>query len=339
MPTGVDIHAIGRASLWAALVVVAVASRDAPLAARSSRASRSIAPRTACEGARDALPDVLSYELAAGAFPGSARPDVAVHVPPGFDATRRPGVVVYFHGWQGCVEATLSAEDTSCTDGGPPRPGTDLGASVDAADVNALLVAIELRADMPTGEPGKLAMPGGLRDLLRELFSVHLAGPLGCAIDVDALDRVVVVAHSGGYQAAAGALGLGDVPRVTEVDLLDALYGADDVFLRWIQSQAPRFDPRVADPLRFVDLYTCCGGTADGSLALAQRVSDSLAPAGLSGALFRDDVGEPVGASALAHGVVFQRVSEAHGDLPRAYLGELVQAAGFAHINHPLRPK
>jgi hypothetical protein len=324
----------------AALAVVAIASTDAPTYPRAApqRTSRSIAPRSACEGARGALPEVLFYELAAGAFPGSARPDVAVHVPQGFDGTRRPGVVVYFHGWQGCVAAALSGEDTPCIDGGTMHPGIDLGSSIDAAGVNALVVAVELRAEMPTGEPGKLAMPAGLRDLFRELFD-RMAEPLGCRLDVDALDRVVLVAHSGGYQALAGALALGDVPRVTEVDLLDSLYGADDVFLRWIESQAPRFDPRVSDPLRFVDLYTCCGGTADKSQALAQRVTDSFVPAGLGETLFLGDVAALPDAFALAHGVVFQRVAEAHSDLPHAYFSELVRAAGFAHIDHPLRPK
>jgi pimeloyl-ACP methyl ester carboxylesterase len=342
MPDG-HVPVIERASLLAALAVLAIASRDAPLVPLSESRPGPTAPATACEGARDALPDALFYELRGGAFPDSSRPDVAVHVPPGFDATRRPGLLVYFHGWLGCVAAALSTDDESCTDAGPPRPGADLASAVDAAGVNALLVAVELRSDMPTGEPGKLAMPGGLRDLLRELFSEHLADPLGCVLDVDALDRVVLVAHSGGYQAAASALALGDVARVTEVDLLDALYGADDVFSRWIEAQALRFDPRVSDPLRFVDLYTCCGGTTEPSRALARRASSELSRAGLAGALSDDDLEAPVASRALAHGVVFKRVPGPHGDLPRAYFRELVQSAGFAHIqsypSHSPRPK
>jgi hypothetical protein len=347
---------IERASLAAALAVAVISSIDAPLTPRSAAARSAVAslsagaarasaatPASACEGARDPLPEALFYELRSGAFPGSARPDVAVHVPPGFDATRRPGLVIYFHGWEGCVASALSAEETPCTDAGPPRPGADLASSIDASAVNALLVAIELRSDMPTGEPGKLSMPGGLRDLLRELFAEHLAKPLGCTLDVDALDRVVLVAHSGGYQAAASALALGDVARVTEVDLLDALYGADELFARWIRSQAARFDQRVSDPLRFVDLYTCCGGTAEPSRALAQRVDESLSVAGVSGVFSDDDVESPVDDRALAHGVVFKRVPGPHGDLPRAQLRELLRAAGFAHVDgsssHSLRPK
>ena len=99
----------------------------------------------------------------------------------------------------------------------------------------------------------------------------------------------------------------------------------------------------MSDPLRFVDLYTCCGGTTDGSRALARRAAEALTRAGVPEALADDDVEAPVEASALAHGVVFKRVPGPHGELPRAFLRELLQAAGFAHIerssSHSLRPK
>jgi hypothetical protein len=340
-----------RVALGAVLTVATIASVDAKLAPRAwddpDAADRSL-PQSACEGARDDLPDMLAFSLRAGAFPGSDRPDVAVHVPPGFNARRRPGLIVYFHGWEGCVAATFVADETTCSDGGPPRAGSGLAAQLDASGANALLVGIELRADMATGEPGAIAMPGGLRSLLRELLTEHLRDALGCsldrdALDLDALDRVVVVAHSGGYQAAAGAIELGDVPRITEVDLLDALYGADDVFLRWIRTQRGRFDPRVNDGLRFVDLYTCCGGTAEVSRALAGSATAVLETAGLGGKVALDDSEGALDPALLTHPVVFKRVSGPHGELPRAYLRELIEAAGFAHIerygSHSLRPK
>jgi hypothetical protein len=367
---------IGRGLLAAAAVaVVVLASSDAPLVPRTAQwpslaspasrpsfaslasratwtSSAAIAPQSACEGARDPLPDVMTFALRASAFPDStgdpARADVAVHVPPGFDATRRPGLIVYFHGWSGCVEAALSAEDRPCADGGEPRPASALAAQIDDAGVNALLVAIELRVDMPTGEPGRLAMPGGLRDLLRELFAEHLAAPLGCALEVDGLDRVVLIAHSGGYQAACSALALGDVPRLTEIDLLDALYGGDDLLLRWIRSQAARFDRRASDRLRLVDLYTCCGGTAEASRALGVEARAALGAAGLAAEVAADDASAGLDAR-LAHSVVLQQVPAEHAELPRVYLGGLVRAAGFARTrisgvlpgtpdSHSLRP-
>jgi hypothetical protein len=279
---------------------------------------------TACEGHRAALPATLLYELESGAFPGSGRPDVAVHVPPGFDATRRPGLVVYFHGWNGCVEASTGDADMPCQEGGDPQPASHLAAQLDDARVNAVLVAIELRAGMPTGEPGALASPGGLRALLRELFDAHLDLALGesapCPLEVDSLDRVLIVAHSGGYQAAASVLARGDVPAITEVVLLDALYGADEVFASWVRGAVARFDASR----RFVDLYTCCGGTLERSRALAALASGPL--------VLDDDGDAEVDPASLELPVVFKRVPRAHGELPSAYVGAIFRAAGFAAI-------
>jgi hypothetical protein len=281
---------------------------------------------TACEGKRPPLP-TLFYELRSGAFAGSNRPDVAVHVPPGFDATRSPSAVVYFHGWNGCVAASLSDEDIPCTEGGEPRHASALASQLDEAHVNALLIAVELRADAPTGEPGQLAAPGALRELLRELFVEHLAEPLGCALDVDRLDRVVIVAHSGGYQAAASVLARGDVPQITELDLLDSYYGADEVFRGWAIDAVDRFD----GSRRFVDLYTCCGGTLERSRAMAALLRSR--PGGDSSLHDDDGPGEgELGEAQLASPVVLARVSEPHEDLPRTRFRALVEASGIARI-------
>jgi len=270
------------------------------------------------------LPQSLFYELRAGAFPGSGRPDVAVHVPDGFDATRRPGVVVYFHGWDGCVQAALGDDDVPCSDGGEVRPASHLAAQLDAARVNAILVAVELRGDMPTGEMGQLATLGGLRALLKELFEEHLAPALGepCSLEVDALDRVVVIAHSGGYRAAATVIAMGDVPSLREVALLDALYGADEVFARWV------VDGRFDASRRFVDLYTCCAGTLERSRVLAALALEASPRSSLD-----DDGDADLGTAELARPFVFKRVPLPHGELPAAYVRPLLETAGFAPLS------
>jgi pimeloyl-ACP methyl ester carboxylesterase len=279
---------------------------------------------TACEGNRAPLPPSLFYELRAGAFPGSGRPDVAVHVPPGFDATRRPGVVMYFHGWDGCVAAALAEEDTACSEGGEPRPGSRLAAQMDEARVNALLVAVELRADAPTGEPGQLALADDARELLRELFAEHLAAPLGCTLELDDVDRIVLVAHSGGYQAAASVLAYGGLSRLTEVILLDALYGADDVFSSWLTDPTPG----PGDPRRFVDLYTCCGLPFERSHAMARVLgATSAVPVNVN-----DDEDVATLPPALTHPVVFALVAPPHEQVPRSYFRTIIESAGFQRI-------
>lgn len=292
----------------------------------SPRAPEEVALRTACEGAREPLPQALFFQLDNGAFdddPG--RPDVAVHVPPGFDATRRPGLVLYFHGWNGCVAQALADDEAPCSEGGDARAAAQLAAQLDDTRANALLVAVELRADMQTGEPGALAMPGGLRAMLRELLGEKLAPVVGCAIDVDALDRTVIVAHSGGYQAAASALEFGDVPSIRELDMLDALYGAESVVGEWLRY--------AVDRTRFVNLYTCCGGTLERSRAMARFARATMSAAGLGDAVYDDDGEDDLDDAALSHPIVFKRVPIAHRDLPRAYVRSLIAAAGFSRID------
>jgi hypothetical protein len=273
--------------------------------------------------------------LRSGAFPGSEHADVAVHVPPGFDATRQPGLILYFHGWQGCAEAALASTDVSCADGGTIRRGAGLAAQVDRAAINAVVVAIETRLDMQTGEPGELAMPGAPRSLVQELFVERLSVSLGCAIDPDRFDRIVVMAHSGGYQALASVLETGDLPRITEVILLDALYGGEDIFVRWVADDAARFDPRIRAGLKFVDLYTCCGGTARASRSTLERIRSALGAAGIGQAIYDDDSDRAIDPGGLRRPIVFKRLADEHSDLPRVYVRPLLENAGFASLPAP----
>jgi len=264
-------------------------------------------------------------DLRSRPFPDADGPAVAVHLPPGFHAGRGPGVILYFHGWNGCVRVALGAEDAPCVEDGPDRTASSLAAQLDESGVNAMLVAVELRPDVASGDPGRLAEPARVRALLRELFVEHLALPLGRTLDVDALGPTVVVAHSGGYQAAAATLALGGV-RVDDVVLLDALYGADDVF-----------DSAVRGGVRLLDLYTCCGGTDGHSRALAAALAGpgpagAAARAGTGGAGDRsaviDDGDAELDPTTLTHTVFFKRVPAAHALLPKLYARAIFRVLG-----------
>jgi pimeloyl-ACP methyl ester carboxylesterase len=236
----------------------------------------------------------------------------------------------------GCAEAALQSSDTACgADLGESEPRTAgrIAEQVDDARVNAIVVAVELRRDMPTGEPGQLATPGDLRLLLHELLSSRLAATLGCGIEVDGLDRVVVIAHSGGYLAAAAAIEAGDVPQITEVVLLDALYGAEEVFARWIQDDIRGFAARGDSRLRWIDLYTCCAGTAETSKGLAHLLAAPLLEVGER--LDLDDGAGDLSSAALANPVVFKRVPVGHSEVPRTYVRAIVEAAGLAPLRAP----
>lgn len=256
----------------------------------------------------DRSPEAQTWflDLRSRAFSDAEGPSVGVHVPGGFDAGRRPGLVLYFHGWNGCVREALGDDDAPCTEEGPDRTAASLATQLDEARVNAMLVAIELRPDVASGDPGRLAEPGCVRALLEELFAEQLALPLGRTIDVDALGRTVVVAHSGGYQAAAATLALGGI-RVDDVVLLDALYGADGAF-----------GSAVRGGVQLVDLYTCCGGTSDRSRALAaDLVTMQKEGDGVDAVV--DDSSVDLDPTTLTHTVFFKRVPAPHAMLPKLY--------------------
>ena len=292
------------------------------------------APRTACQGARDAstIAPVLFYNLKSAPFPGTAHPDVAVHIPVGFDGTRRPGLIVFFNGFDNCVANVMGSVDTPCTPGGAARDALHLVDQIDLAHVNAILVAVEIDFDQATGNPGQLTTPGNFHALLHELFTEHVNAVIGCALDVGDLDRVVVSSHSGGYQAAAATIAHGQVPQLREIDLLDSLYGEIPTFDGWVQNNVKRFDPMRADALRWVDVYTSTGGTDASSRTMSTSASMWLSGVGLSASYFDDDTTATLAPADYAHAVIFKHSALPHGDVPKYYVQQLAQASGFAPL-------
>jgi hypothetical protein len=268
-----------------------------------------------------------TFQVPSAPFPGTTHPDVLVRVPPGFDACKRPGLVVFFHGFHNCVTNVVGSVDSPCSPDGGVRPAAHLADELDQAHVNALLFAVELSFDAATADPGQLATAGDFQALVDDVLAA-LGPSLGRPLLAADLDRVVVASASGGYEAAAQVVQVGGL-GVREVDLYDSLFGESAVFAGWIQSNAPRFDKARADGLRFVDIYTAGGGTEAPSLALAATTRAVLADAGLAGAQSDQQDG---GAIDLTAPVVFALSAAAHDDVPRLYFGALIAAAGFAPL-------
>jgi hypothetical protein len=237
-------------------------------------------------------------------------------------------MIVFFHGFENCVANVVASNDAPCGDGTIARDALRMHEQLDAAHVNAILVAVELRFDFASPDPGALAEPGRMRELLDELLGDRLVAPFRCQLTPADFERVVIVAHSGGYQAAAAALTVGDVPNVREVVLLDSLYSELPAFAQWITTNAPRFDRTRDDTLRFVDAYTCCAGTADNTRVLASIVASSIdakhvfddpTPADAP----RDDLDAPI---------VFKLVDRVHGDVPKEWIRTVAEHAGFTPL-------
>jgi hypothetical protein len=208
----------------------------------------------------------------------------------------------------------------------------NLSNQLDAAKVNAFLVAVEIDYDQSTGDPGALANPGQLKALLHELLTEHLDAIVGRPLDVADLTRVVIGSHSGGYEAAAMAISVGGLTTITEVDLYDSLYGYLSTYDDWVTGSLARFDPTRTDRLRFATEYTEGGGTADNARAMAASAEGWVADAGLEASLLFDDTTDTLTDAQYAHPLIFKLSALAHNDVPRYYFQKLVASAGFSPL-------
>lgn len=201
---------------------------------------------------------------------------VLVHVPKG--GSKRTRIVLYFHGFGQTVEGLQA-----------------LMVAFDRAKTPAILIAPQLG---PKSEPGDLAIAGGVAALLRGL------GLAPASIDV--------VAHSGGYTAAAAAIALGGVP-VASVGLLDALYGKLEVFLEFVKKPSTR---------HFINVYGPT--TADLSVALANDAKTAGVPSKLVTLPSPSATSLALG----AHKMVTEATLVVHVSVPETYGAAMIDAMG-----------
>jgi len=171
---------------------------------------------------------------------------VLLHIPRQFNVNRPAVMVVFFHGHG----ATLGRD---------VRDRQKVPAQISASGTNAVLVAPQFAVDARDSSAGKFWEPGGFNRFTREAAQ-KLATLYGdpAAAQTFANMPIVIVAYSGGYQAAAWCLKVGGVEsRLKGVVLLDALYGELDKFAGWIAANKSGF---------FVSAYT--GSTRQRNMTL-----------------------------------------------------------------------
>lgn len=151
---------------------------------------------------------------------------VLLHIPGGFDPGRPALVVVYFHGQGATLERDVLGRQ-------------QVARQVTESGLNAVLVAPQFALDAADSSSGNFWRPGVFARFLDEAARrlAALAGEPGLA-RVFRAAPVVLVAYSGGYQPAAYTLERGGADhRMRGVILLDALYGREDKFARWIAAR------------------------------------------------------------------------------------------------------
>ena len=196
--------------------------------------------------------------------PQPTGPSALVHLPAGFDPGHSFDVLLYLRGWNSCVEAIAAPAPRPCREGGPARQNSDVIGQVDRVSSQIVLVMPEWPMEQPSSDPGTLAREGAFRAFLEEVITQVVSTASGASLGIQDVRRVMIAAHSGGYLPAARALDRGQLPNVTDVLLLDALYG-----------EVPAFERFVTGGGRLFTLFTS-GATERNSIALARSVNGTI---------------------------------------------------------------
>jgi hypothetical protein len=250
--------------------------------------------------------------------PFGEQPRAFVHATDSLAELDEVPIVVFFHGWHGCIEVVVSSQDAPCTPGKQTRFAMDLKQQFDRAGVRALLVVPQLPFDQPSSAPGMLSVPGFFRDMLEEILgSPELEGVIPAHRRIG---RVILAGHSGAYRPLGRALGRGGV-NVHEVWMLDAFYETVPELRTWYRSHEPEF----SDPprRRLVFLYTTSEQTGPRTLGWLRR----LAPGKEGAGLFVGEAPVLIPDSDLASPLVAQHTGVAHERIPREAFAPLLRTA------------
>jgi hypothetical protein len=259
---------LGRRAALSALAAWCGGAWCAAAATFAAAPASAAAGRADVEVKRSALGVTFAFRLKHAPFPDGIKAyrdnTVLVFVPRHFrlPKSRRPDVVVHFHGHLGTARRAIVNHQ--------------LREQLVDSKQNAILVVPQGPRNARDSSGGKLERRGGLRRLLdevvrklrgarsgRQLGKASLAGAKGVGM-------VCLSAHSGGYRVTAACLRRGGV-NVNEVYLFDALYGEVETFHRWVLARRGR---RGRDRHKLVCMYA--GGKPRAhSRALALRLENA----------------------------------------------------------------
>ena len=251
-----------------------------------------------------AEPVVLRLDgLASAPFaPVQGAPQVIVQRPS--EPSAAVDLVLYFHGYQGCIEVLASRDPTACRAGDRPTEGWDLLGAHRASGTTTWFVLVQLAFMERSGRPGTFARDGQAARFVDEVLQ-RVAHARGEAVST--LRSVTIAAHSAAFETTIAVLRQGGLGvRLTSVLLLDAMYSGGPVFLRWA-----RGSPRNT----FVALATPGGTTAARAQALRPSLPRSRA--------IRGDASQI--ASITPGSIALLTARGPHRDLPHRYLPELLR--------------
>jgi hypothetical protein len=260
----------------------------------------------------------VRLQLEHGAFVRGDAPEAIAHVPTGVDATRPLSLVIFLHGYTGCVEVLASdAADARCRPRDRPSPGWGLVAAHERAGTRTVLLIPQLVFMERSGRAGRFGRTGEAARFVTESLA-QLTPLLGRTATLADVGSVTLLAHSAGFETAIAIMRHGGLDaQLRHVVLFDALYSGREVFLEWVRAATPS-SPRA------LVAFATGGRTLFETRALfaasRRRWPDAT--------LHEPDFASPL-PSPAPRLVVTRRAHVAHSDVPVRYLAETLHALGL----------
>ncbi len=285
----------------ASVSVLASASASAPSASASGSAPAGKPP------ARESFSRMLTLE--GGNVNRYGKPNVWAHVPAAFDVKQPLHVALVFHGFSNCLESFVADVGRPCKPNDPPRTAYALAAQIEQSGSSAIVLVPQLAYDEQHGEPGVLDNAPALEKLTQKVLD---------ALGIDKpIERVTMIALSGGYQALYATMGaFGD--KLRSVFLLDAYYAEHGPVDAWFNKYIESFETRTR---RLGVIYSNLDGPRVSSQGFAARAAS----------LFKGTVhnAEPhdVTVDELTNPVCFAYSKSEHDDIPKTDIGKALAAS------------
>ena len=177
-------------------------------------------------------------------------PAALAYFPASFDRAQAYDLVVFLHGWSGCVNVLMRDAQQPCVegdDGDDTHEGWNLGERLSAPQ--RVVLVPQLMFQRRDGSPGRFSDADYARWWLEHaLAELHLPSPRS----------VVLMPHSAGFETALAWAQSGI--RIDAIFLMDALYARAPEFFAWAQEGEARV---------LVSFYTA-GSTARQSRRLSR---------------------------------------------------------------------
>jgi hypothetical protein len=166
--------------------------------------------------------------------PVEGAPQVIVQRPSA--TAREVDIVLYLHGYDGCIEVLAASSPAPCRPGESSRQGWDLLRTHREAQTATWFVLVQLAFSSRNGRPGRFAREGQVARFLEEVVA-RVAETRGEA--APSVRSVTLAAHSAAFETSLAVVRQGGLgARLQTVLLLDAMYSGGPAFLYWA-AEAP----------------------------------------------------------------------------------------------------